>query len=325
MRLTRSSRGAAAVCALLLSVSASAQTSEDRAYVSYSLARGTAIGSDGGKLDTWNQLDLRLPLPPVFLGKTIVVPSLAYETRWLALEPRGTLAGLDEDVLGRRFHRLQLGLTVVRPLAPRWLLFAGASGIARTDFRNAFDVGMDMSWVGYAMANYLIGGDPGMRLMFGLVVLWPFNVLPVIPMVGFTYRKGAYVVELGLPRLTLLRKFGDGLELGLTGAFDQQVFHARLPGDGQALGAHFVQETSMHVGPTANVRLGGGSVWLSTSVGLDLLNDFALLDGDRERLSLGGSSTRAAPFVRVAVNWRPPRRMPKAPEPSGSGPAPEAR
>ena len=321
----RGAGGLVALCALLLSVTASAQTSEDRAYVSYSLARGTSIGSEGGKLDNWRQLDLRLPLPPVFLGKTILVPSLAYETRWLALEPRGVLAGREEDELGRRFHRLQLGLTVVRPLAPRWLLFAGAMGNARTDFRSSFDVGMDMSWVGYAMANYLIGGDPGLRLMFGLVVLYPFNLLPVIPLVGFTYRKGDYVVELGIPRLFLLRRFGEGLELGLNATFDQQIFRARLPADGQALGAHFVRETSLHVGPTANIRLGGGSVWLSTSAGLDLLNDFALLDRERETLQLGASSTRPTPFVRVAVNWRPPRRMPKAPEPSGTGTGSEAR
>ncbi|QSQ26351.1 hypothetical protein JY651_16060 [Pyxidicoccus parkwayensis] len=318
-RMTRGSRltyGLIAVGALLLSATASAQTNEDRAYVSFSLARGTAIGSGGGKLANWRQWDLRMPLPPVFLGKTIIVPSLAYETRWLALEPQGVLVGRDEDDLGRRFHRIQLGLTVVRPLAPRWLMFAGVSSTARTDFRSSFDVGMDMSWVGYAMANYLIGGDPGMRLMFGAVVMWPFNVLPVIPIVGFSYRKGPYVVELGLPRLTLLRKFGDGLELGVAGMFDQQVFHARMPDDGQALGAHFVRETSLHFGPTANVRLGGGTVWLSTSVGLDVLNDFALLDRDRKALELGASSTRPAPFLRVALNWRPPRPASKVPVPS---------
>lgn len=302
-----------ALGALLLCATARAQTTEDRAYVSFSAARGTAIGSEGGKLDTWRQWDLRLPLPPAFLGRTVLVPSLAYETRWLALEPRGFVAGREEDELGRRFHRIQLGLTVVRPLAPRWLLFAGASGIARTDFRSAFDPGMDTSWVGYVLANYLIGGDPGLRLMFGVVALWPMNVLPVIPIVGFTYRKDPYIVELGLPRLVLLRKFGNDVELGLTGVFDQQVFHARLPEDGQALGARYVRETSLHFGPTANFRLGGGTLWLSTSLGLDLLNDLALLDKDRDRLELGLDSTRPAPFFRVAMNWRPPRPARQAP------------
>jgi hypothetical protein len=301
--------GLAVACTLLLSGSARAQSPEDRAYIALSATSGTDIGTQGGKLDERRQLELRLPLPPVFLGKNILLPSIGYESRWLGLEPRGPVANVDEDVLGRHYHRIQLGLSLIRPLPPRWLLVLGATSATRTDFRGPFDLGMNTSWVGYAMASYSLGGDPGKRLTFGLVAMWPFDVTPVIPLVGFSYRKGPYIVDLGVPRLALMRKFGEGVELGVTGIFEQQVFHTRFPSAAQPLGAQYVRETALRFGPAANFRLGGGSLWLNASAGLDFLNDYAFLDKNRdplENLRLG--STRADPYARVALSWRPVRR-----------------
>lgn len=312
--------GLIAVFAFLLTDAANAQTSEDRVYLGISLARGTSIGSKGASLDNRRQLDLRMPLPPAFLGKTILVPSLAYETRWLGLAPKGPLANLENEDLGRHFHRIQLGLTLIRPVAPRWLLFAGAVGNLRTDFRAPVDFGQSTSWVGYALANYMIDGDPGLRLTFGLVVLWPFDVLPVIPIASFIYRKGPYILEIGVPKLTLMRKIGKGLELGITGVFDQQIFQARLPNADPTQEAHYVRDTSLRVAPTANVQLGNGNFWLSTSVGVDLLNDNALLDSHRKPLDLGDIPTRPAPYVRMSVSWRPPR-VRAALTPTTPGPA----
>ncbi|MBU8896403.1 hypothetical protein KRR26_12345 [Corallococcus sp. M34] len=294
----------AACVALLVASAARAQSSEDRAYLGYTVSRGTSIGSTGWRIDERPQLELRLPLPAAFLGKLILLPSLGYE---------GHLLGVSQelgsgDTHSRSFHRIQLGLTLIRPLSPRWMVMGGVTGSTRTDFHSAFDPALDTSWAGYAMASYLIGGDPGMRLSFGLVALWPFDRTPIFPMVGFTYRKGPYLVELGVPRLTLMRTLGDGLELGLTGAFEQSVSHVQLE-QAAGFGAVYVRETSLRFAPTANVRL-GGNVWLGTSVGLDFLNDFALLDRDRKRLDLGALHTGPAPYVRLLLSWRPPRRMP---------------
>ncbi|WP_426732816.1 DUF6268 family outer membrane beta-barrel protein [Myxococcus faecalis] len=296
-------------CVLVFAGAGSAQTTEDRAYVGITVARGTRIGSQGGRLEERHQLDLRLPLPPLFLGKTVLVPSFGYETRFMGLERRGPLADVSEEDLSRRFHRFSLGLTVIRPLAPRWMLISGVSANPRTDFKSSFDVGLDTSWAGFAMANYLMGGDPDVRLTFGLVALYPFDATPVIPMVAFTYRKGAYILELGLPRLTAMLKVGDGLELGLSAMFDQQVFRTRLPEGSQDLAARYVRETALRAGPTVNTRLGGSSLWLSTSLGLDFLNDYALLDRNRDRVELGMlQSTGPAPYLRVSLGWRPPKR-----------------
>ncbi|MCE9669731.1 hypothetical protein LY474_18195 [Myxococcus stipitatus] len=293
----------------LLSWGASAQTMEDRAHLGITFARGTAIGRQGTQLDERKQLDLRLPLPPVFLGRSVLIPSLGYETRWMGLEQQGPLSHVSEDALGRQFHRFQLGLTLVRPVAPRWMLVMGVTSNTRTDFQSDFDFGLDTSWAGFAMATYQIGGDPDVRLTFGLVGLYPFDVTPVVPMVGFVYRKGAYIVEAGLPRTSFLLKVGDGLELGLSGMFDQQLFRTRLPDENQTTGARYVRETALRFGPTVNTRLGGGSLWLSSSIGLDLLNDYALLDANRDRVDLGNDAgTKPAPYLRVSLGWRPPRR-----------------
>ncbi|MCP3098045.1 hypothetical protein LZ198_04040 [Myxococcus sp. K15C18031901] len=294
---------------LLFAWGASAQTMEDRAHVGVTFAGGTAIGAHGTELDARKQLDLRLPLPPVFMGRTVLVPSLGYETRWIGLEQRGPMANVSEESLGRRFHRFQLGLTLVRPLAPRWMLVTGVSSNTRTDFRDGFDFALDTSWAGFVMATYQVGGDPDVRLTFGLVGLYPFTTTPVVPMVGFVYRKGAYIIEVGLPRTSFLLKVGDGLELGLSGMFDQQMFRTPLPDEGRTTGARYVRETALRVGPMVNTRLGGGNLWLSSSLGLDLLNDYALLDKNRDRIDLDNlSDTKPAPYLRVSLGWRPPRR-----------------
>ncbi|AGC43087.1 hypothetical protein MYSTI_01755 [Myxococcus stipitatus DSM 14675] len=295
---------------LLFATSATAQTLEDRAYVGFTLARGTDIGPRGSSLDERQQLDLRLPLPPLFLGRTVLVPTVGYETRWMGLERKGLLADMPEDEdLGRRFHVLQMGLTLIRPVAPRWMVMMGAMASTRTDFRSPYDFGLDTNWAGFAMASYLVGGDPGVRVTFGLVALYPFDISPVFPMASFVYRKGPYILELGLPRLAMLLKVGDGLEVGLTGAFDQQVFRTRMPQAPQGPHAHYVRETQLRVGPTVNARLGGGSLWVSSSIGLDVLNDYALLDRNRDRVDVEMlRSTRPAPYLRVSLGWRPPRR-----------------
>ncbi|WP_338868975.1 hypothetical protein [Myxococcus stipitatus] len=314
--------GVLLTCGLLFAAAVKAQTMEDRAYVGFTFARGTDIGSRGGSLDERQLLDLRLPLPPVFLGKTVLVPSVGYETRFMGLERKGLLADMPEDeALSRRFHLLQLGLSVIRPLSPRWMMVMGATASTRTDFQSPYDFGLDTTWAGYAMASYLVGGDPGVRVTFGLVALYPFDISPVIPMATFVYRKGPYILELGLPRLAMLLKVGEGLELGFTGAFDQQVFRTRMPQAPLGPRAHYVRETQLRFGPTVNTRLGGGNLWVSSSIGLDLLNDYALLDRNRERVDLEMlRSTRPAPFLRVSLGWRPPRRPSTASRQSGTPP-----
>ncbi|WP_220137872.1 hypothetical protein [Myxococcus llanfairpwllgwyngyllgogerychwyrndrobwllllantysiliogogogochensis] len=314
-------QGALLACALLFAQTAGAQTTEDRAYVGVTFARGTEIGSQGGRLDERKQLELRLPLPPVFLGRTVLVPSFGYETRFMGLEQHGPLADVAEEKLGRQFHRFQLGLTLIRPLTPRWMLVTGAVANTRTDFKSSFDFGLDTSWAGFAMANYLIGGDPDVRLTFGLVALYPFDATPVVPMIAFAYRKGPYILEVGLPRLAMLYKVGDGLELGITGMFDQQVFRSRIPYDEQGPRPHYIRETALRFGPTVNARLGNGNLWVSSSIGLDFLNDYALLDKDRDRVELGLlQSTGPAPYLRVSLGWRPPRRPREAIRPVGGPP-----
>lgn len=314
--------GVLLTCGLLFAASANAQTLEDRAYVGFTFARGTDIGSRGGSLAERQLLDLRLPLPPLFLGKTVLVPSVGYETRFMGLERKGLLADVPEDeTLSRRFHLLQLGLSLIRPLSPRWMMVMGVTASTRTDFQSPYDFGLDTTWAGYGMASYLIGGDPGVRVTFGLVALYPFDISPVIPMATFVYRKGPYILELGLPRLAMLLKVGDGLELGLTGAFDQQVFRTRMPQAPQGPKAHYVRETQFRIGPTLNTRLGGGNLWLSSSIGLDVLNDYALLDRNRERVdSEMLRSTRPAPYLRVSLGWRPPQRPTAASRPLGASP-----
>lgn len=314
-------QGALLACALLFAHAAGAQTTEDRAYVGVTFARGTEIGSQGGRLDERRQLDLRIPLPPLFLGRTVLVPSFGYETRFMGLEQHGPLADVSEEELGRQFHRFQLGLTLIRPLSPRWMLVTGAVANTRTDFKSSFDFGLDTSWVGFAMANYLIGGDPDVRLTFGLVALYPFDATPVVPMIAFAYRKGPYILEVGLPRLAMLYKVGTGLELGITGMFDQQVFRSRIPYDGQGPMPQYIRETALRFGPTVNARLGNANLWLSSSIGLDLLNDYALLDKDRDRVEMGMlQSTGPAPYLRVSLGWRPPRRAREAVRPIGGPP-----
>lgn len=320
MSLSRESSRAWALAAsvVLCAGVAGAQTLQDRATVGFSFSHGTSLDSRVGTLEQRRQWDLRLPLPPVVLGRTYLVPSLGYETRRLGLERWG-----DAEDLSRSFHRIQLGLTLIRPLAPRWLLVVGATAGTRTDFRGPFDVGADMTWVGYAMASYMIGGDPGLRLSFGIVALWPDSPIPVLPMASFVYNKGPYIAELGLPRVNLLRRLGDGLEVGFVASYERQSFHGRMGVEAERAGVHYLRETSVRVAPTANIRV-GKELWLHSAVGFVVLNGFDVLDRDRDRIDVAGLGASPAPYVRLALGWRPAPRAPATPRPPepapGSGP-----
>ncbi|MCP3065590.1 hypothetical protein LXT21_43175 [Myxococcus sp. K38C18041901] len=304
--------------ALLVTSTASAQTSDDRAYVGFTTKRGTSIGSHGVKLEEQLQLELRPMLPSFSLGHARLVPILGFETRWMGMQPRTPPLMAQEDQMHGALHRFQLGLTLVQPLAPRWLLMVGATGSARTDFSMDFDFEKDTSWAAFVMANYFLGGDPRMTLTLGAVAQYPFEQVPIFPLVGFAYRKDPFILELGVPRATLLMKWGSRLELGFTGAFERQIFRIDLPGDLEQLGAHYAQETSLRFGPTMNVRLGSGPLWLSSSVGLDFMNDYALLDRDRERIAPDiAAPTKPAPYLRFQVSWRPPHRPAADARPAG--------
>ncbi|WP_199728866.1 hypothetical protein [Corallococcus sp. CA053C] len=306
-----------AVLLALFSVPALAQTQADRLYVGYSISSGGTLDAGRTRLDERRQLDLRVPLPPVVLGRTYLLPSLGYETRWLGVE-LSRPGGAGEDAVGRRFHRIQLGLTLIRPVAPRWLFIAGVMGSTRTDFQSSFSMGMDTSWVAFAMANHQLGDEPGISLTFGLVALWPFDSLPVIPMASLNYRRGPYVLEVGLPKLTLLRKLGETVEVGFVGGFEQQVLHTRFESGVKELGAHYVRESVVRAAPTVNVHL-GRDLWLSSAVGLTLINDFALLDRQRDNLNIPGLGAGPTPYARVVLGWRPAPPQAKA---RASRPAP---
>ncbi|WP_216673723.1 hypothetical protein, partial [Pyxidicoccus fallax] len=297
-----------AVAVLLLAGVASAQTSVDRAYVSFGMAPGTSLGNRVGWLTGRNQTDVFLSLPPLFLDGTrlILAPTVAYGRRALSVEDSPLRA---EDAVGYHLHNIQLGLSLIRPLPPRWLLVMGLSAAARSDFRAGFDAGADMAWTGIFMASYSLDEARGVRLTFGLVAVFPYDLLPVIPIVGLVYRKGDYIAEVGFPRTHLLRKLGDGLEVGVTGSFERQTFHSSLVQAREALGAHYVQETTLRVAHALNVRL-AGPIWLNTSAGLILANDFALLDSRRKRIDTMSLRASATPFVRVDLSWRPPPRAP---------------
>ena len=302
-------RVAILVLALLVTRTAAAQTTADRAYLAFTMARATAIGSQGAKIDDRQQLELRAPLPPLLLRPVVLVPTFGYETRWIGVDRDSGSGGMDLD---RTFHRFQPGLMAFRPLAPRWLLIGGVSATVRTDFQVELDAGMDMSWTGFAMASYRLERLPGASVTVGLVALVPVDTSPVFPVATFSYRDESYVVEVGVPRLALLAIVRDGLEAGLTGAFDRQAFRTDLSGMVQSPDARYVRQTALTLGPTVNTSLGAANLWLSASVGFDLLNDFAVLDEQRDPVALTMEpSTRPAPYARVLLTWRPPRRQGK--------------
>jgi hypothetical protein len=297
-------------CIVLSSGLAGAQSSEDRAYIGLSVGGGTRVGQQGAMLKERQQLKLSTPLGAFFLGRNVLIPSFGYEGWWGGLEQRGPVADVPKDVLDRDFHAFRLGLTAVRPLSPRWILAAGVMANSRTDFRSPFDFALDTSWTGFATATHLLGTENRMRLTFGLAALYPFDFTPVVPIVSFAYRGDSSILELGLPRLAMLLKVGGWMELGLTGEYGQQVF--RLPGSEAGAGNardYYARQTMLRVGPTANLRV-SSSLWVSTSLGVDLMNDYALLDRDRKRLPMDlFNVTKPAPYLSVSLGWRPlPRR-----------------
>ncbi|WP_244238197.1 hypothetical protein [Corallococcus terminator] len=308
--------GGLAVALVLLGAPAPAlaQTQADRLYIGYSVAGGGTLDAGGVRLQRRRQLDLRVPLPPIVLGRTYLLPSLGYELKWLGVQvPPPGLAGPGDDDVGRSFHRIQLGLTLIRPVAPRWLLIGGVMGTTRTDFRSSFAPGLDTSWVAFAMANHQLGEEPGFSVTFGLVALFPFDLFPVLPLASLNYRRGPWILEVGLPRLTLLHKLGDTVELGLVGGFEQQVLRTRFEPEAVGLGASYLRETTVRVAPTVNVHL-GQDLWLSTAVGLSLVNDLALLDRQRDNLNIRGLGAGTTPYARVVLGWRPQPGRPKARE-----------
>jgi hypothetical protein len=298
---------------LLATGAAAAQTQADRAYVGYTVARATAIGDAGTRLDERQQLELRLPLPPVFVGRLVLVPSFGYETRWLGLEGKAAHAG-DAGDSDRTFHRFQLGLTAIRPVAPRWLAITGVSATARADFALDFAPGRDLSWTAFAMATYQLADLPGASVTMGVVALYPIDTLPVFPMAAFAYRSASYVVEVGLPRTAFFVAVRDGLEVGVAGSFDRQAFRTDVPeSTGQG---RYLRETALRVGPAVNASLGAGNLWVSAAVGIDVMNDFAVLDEDRDEVPLAMEpSTKPAPYARMLLTWRPPRRAAAAAAP----------
>ncbi|MGE6758840.1 DUF6268 family outer membrane beta-barrel protein [Corallococcus interemptor] len=311
MDFRRAVRGCWAVGVLLLAaLPARAQTQADRLYLSYGLSGGGSLEAGGVHVKERQTLELRVPLPPVVVGRTYLLPSVGYETRWMG----ASAPALEDETVERQFHRIQLGLTAVRPVAPRWLVVTGVLASTRTDFKSSFDLSLDTSWVAFAMARYQFQDTPGLGLTFGVVALWPFDKLPVIPMLSLSYNQGPYTLEVGLPRLTLLRKLGDTVELGLVGALDLQVLRTRFDPELQALNASYLRETQVRVGPTVNVHL-GRDLWLSSSVGLSLINDYALLDRERESLNVRGLDMGPAPYGRVVLGWRPGRPQAKATSP----------
>ncbi|WP_163868794.1 hypothetical protein [Myxococcus eversor] len=318
--------------ALLSSGVASAQTSQDRAYVGFSWTKGTEIGSRGGKLKEHLKLEVRPMMPILELGTLKLIPTLGFETRWMGMERRTAPLHEQEGEKSGNLHRFQLGLSLLVPVSPRGLLLVGASGNIRPDFSKGFkefDASRDTSWTGFALGSYFLGGDPRKTLTLGVATQYPFEKVPVIPVVGFTYRMDPYILELGFPRATLLMKVGSGLELGFTGGFERQVFRVDLPASSSAPGVRYLSQTELRLGPTVNLRMGSSDLWLSTSAGLDFLDDYALLDENRERIfsDLPGS-TKPAPYLRILMSWRPPHRSassnarptgPSTSQPSSSG------
>lgn len=309
--------------ALLLVREAAAQTTVDRAYVGFTQARGTRIGNQGSQLDDRPEVEVRLPLPPLYRTPgLILLPSFDYATRWSGVEAQGPAAELSDGERSRTFHRFQLGLTLIRPLSPDWLVMGGFSTNTRTDFGQRFDPGADIAWSAFFFARRRIGGDPDVNVSFGLVGIYPYDLSPVIPIAGFSARKEHYIVEVSVPRLALLAKPTSGLELGITADYDRQVYRTWFASQQFAPGAEYVRETSLRAGITANVALGRDDVWLSSTVGIDFLNDYELLDGGRDRVAdHPNTATGATPFVRLVLSWRPPRPAPpNAPTPPRPAP-----
>ncbi|MFP2932106.1 DUF6268 family outer membrane beta-barrel protein [Pyxidicoccus sp. 3LG] len=303
-----------ALAVLLLAGVAGAQTSVDRAFVSVTVAPGTSLGERVGWLTQRRQLDLFLSLPPLFLDGTrlILAPTVTYGRRALSLEGSGLR---NEDASGYQLHHVQLGLSLIRPMPPRWLLVTSVSAAARSDFRDGFEPGKDLVWTGVALASYSLDAERSVKLSFGLVVVYPFDLLPVIPIAGIVYRKGPYIAEVGFPRVHLLRKLGEGLEVGVTGSFERQTFHTSLLQAREALGAHYVQETTFRVGHALNVQL-AGALWLNTTAGLIVANGYTLLDDRRSRIGGMDLGVGATPFARVDLSWRPAPRAPGAVRPT---------
>lgn len=248
----------------------------------------------------------------------MLIPSLGYDTRW-----RGRAGSSPQEVApdserpddDRNFHRFQVALTYLVPLSDRWRGLLGVTGKATTDFQErGLSLSRDGTLTAFAMGMYAIGGDPRFMLTLGIASSYPWATLPAFPLVGVTYRKDPFIVELGLPRSALLLKPAAGVELGVVAAFERESFRTRFDDQLTRSDAVYLKETTLRVGPAVNVDL-GASLWLSSSVGVDLMNDFALLDADRNQLGVA-TSTAPAPYVRLVLGWRPERRAPPPPPPT---------
>ncbi len=305
--------------ALLAAARAHGQTSVDRAHAASTFVGGTAIGSNGARLSPAEQVEVRLPLPPLRLGKeAMLIPTLGYDSRWRGRAARSPNSGevdasnLDND---RNFHRFQLGLTFMVPLSERWRGLIGVNAKATTDLQErGFDARRDGTLTAFAMGMYKMGGDPRFLLTLGLATTYPFGRVPLFPMVGVAYRKDPYIVELGLPRSALLFKPLQGVEVGVIAAFERETFRTRFDDYVLRPDAVYLRETALRVGPALNVHM-GANLWLSSSVGMDLMNDFTLLDANRDSLGVN-AATQPAPYVRLLLGWRPERRAAPAPAPT---------
>jgi hypothetical protein len=125
-----------------------------------------------------------------------------------------------------------------------------------------------------------------------------------------------------VPRMAALLKPSEGVELGIVGSFDRQVYRTGFPSEQQTLDAQYIRETSRRAGLAANLKFGPSDLWLSSTVGVDFLNDYEILNGQRERIENHPNlAAGPAPFVRLVLGWRPPRRTPVSQPPPEAAPS----
>lgn len=285
---------------VVLAASAPAYAQVDVVSLSARAYKSAELEDRQGQLEQ-RSLSLAITPPPRDLGdpRTKLITALIYRRTHLDLDDGAAFAS---EPATRHVNAIDVSVGLIRVLGSRWILTLGVTPGLRSDFEQSLS-SKDFQIAGYAIASYLIGGNPHFQLFFGLTAQTHPSLIPVIPIAGINYDNGFFFFQTSLAGQAAFVRFSERVELGAFASFGSDWYHVEAARAPEVERAEFLRITDIGFGPMLNVRA-VDKLWVNLRAGYAVQRRASYGDEDRDYLRGVSLDPTATFFVQAGLSWR---------------------
>lgn len=236
-------------------------------------------GFKGNKFK-YTTYDAWLPLPPLHIGKTLILSNINYRLMDFNIDKTTSQNIYQLD----KIHEVKAVVVVRHPIAPRWSLLGIIIPTVASDFKSSLS-SEDLIVDGIYGVAKKFGKQKNLEIGLGVHAMYSFQQILITPGVSIDYKSnnGKWVGQFYWPRLNVAYNLSKNTQVGIAGSIDWTKYNLKDYTDFQGKKIDYAQFSSIHAGLQFNQRI-YKNFWVQLQGGVGLFNSYKLFNANHDTI-----------------------------------------